>query len=385
MAGRRRHSANLETAVASLRPTPPSTARTISDITNGGVHGLNDAFQKQLTKAVAEKTAEVTRLSAKTIELMSKLKDRDEEGQRMEVALEAAKRERAKLQWQLQGQKEGGSRGPSRGPSRPASPPAAVPKNSASAGLLPVSPQVREKVLRTALQDADIETKRANQELAKAKLSRDRTPPLPPPVANTGAQVAAGTVAKLQAELLEAAEERRASRAQSHSVRERCRELEAQLAERASQLAAAERARQLLVEQMAAAAASGAEARSAGADARSARTAQNAAEARGLDLERRLAIAQAKLELQEKQLAQLKLDLSEAGARGGREEQLERQLAAAQAELQAPRPHHARTTPAPRPHHARTTCHACHAPHTPYAPSTHPLLLPITPYPPYAP
>ena len=282
MAGRRRHSANLETVVASIRPTPPTTARTISDITNGGVHGLNDAFQKQLSKAVAEKTAEVTRLSAKTAELMSKLKERDEEGQRMEVALEAAKRERAKLQWQLQGQKEGGSRGPSRAPS----PPPAAPRNSASAGLLPVSPAIREKVLHRALQDADIETKRANQELAKAKLSRDRTPPIPPPAPNPAAQVAAGTVAKLQAELLEAAEERRASRAQGHSLRERCRELEAQLAERASQLAQAERARQQLAEQMAAAAASGAEARSAGAEARSARTAQNAAEARSLYLVR---------------------------------------------------------------------------------------------------
>ena len=369
--------------MASIRPTPPTTARTISDITNGGVHGLNDAFQKQLSKAVAEKTAEVTRLSAKTAELLSKLKLRDEEGQRMEVALEAAKRERAKLQWQLQGQKEGGSRGPSRAPS----PPPAIPRNSASAGLLPVSPQIREKVLHRALQDADIETKRANQELAKAKLGRDRTPPIPPPAPNPAAQVAAGTVAKLQAELLEAAEERRASRAQGHSLRERCRELEAQLAERASQLAQAERARQQLAEQMAAAAASGAEARSAGAEARSARTAQNAAEARSLDLERRLTLT---LSL----TLSLTLTLSRRAAstwRGGwrsrrRSSSCRRSSSRNSSSIWArrargagarsssgaswlrPRPscrHLARTSPAPRPHLACDVCHTCLAPRTP--------------------
>ena len=287
----RRHSTITEPA--SLRPTPPASAR-LSDISNTS----GDAFQK-LNKAVADKSAEVSRLSAKTLELMGALAARDEEGRRMEVALEAARRERANLQQQLAAHKESG-----RATAPAASAPTGVgnaPKRSASASStsVPASPQrnsVVVKVLRAALQDADAATALRSEELAAARAMLGRDKPASAPVMNTGGvPPAAGTVSRLQAELLEAAEERRAARAQQHSLRERCRELEAQLAERASQLTQAGRARQQLADQLAAASASGEESRRSGAEARTALKAQNVAEARALDLERRLALAQVRI------------------------------------------------------------------------------------------
>ena len=115
MAGRtRRHAANTIGDLNSLRPTPPASARgsaagSLLDITNG-TGGAQDLLQKQVAREVAEKSAEISRLSAKTLDLMSKLQARDEEARRMEVALEAAKRERASLQLQL-AQKQDAGRG----------------------------------------------------------------------------------------------------------------------------------------------------------------------------------------------------------------------------------------------------------------------------------
>ena len=214
MATRRRHSAlgvGTVGAIATLKPRPPSSPREglLGDITNGAAGLLSG-------KAGGGPEAEVARLSSRIMELMQQLHARDAEQKRLESALEVARKEAANAKALI-------ASGAPAAASRPQSPQQQLPASSSRArmpaprpgtGSSPARKDVMFRILSAALKEADLMTAQKAEELVAARAMLAHRSRGPSPAGASDAGPAPGVVAKLQAELAEAAEERRNLRAQ---------------------------------------------------------------------------------------------------------------------------------------------------------------------------
>ena len=212
-ANRRRASAlGLGTvgAIAAIKPRPPSSPRSnslLGDITNGAAGLLSGQ------KGGAD-NAEVARLSAKIMDLMNQLHVRDAEHAKLESALEVARKEAANAKALMQS-------GAPAAASRPQSPQmvasssrARVPAPRPATSSSPLRKDITMKILSAALREADAMTASKTEELAAARAMIAHRSRGPSPGIAGGDAPAPGVVAKLQAELAEAAEERRNLREQ---------------------------------------------------------------------------------------------------------------------------------------------------------------------------
>ena len=360
-------------AISAMKPRPPSSPRSglLGDITNGATGLLAG-------KAGAEH--EVARLSSKVMDLMSQVQAREAEKKQLQQELEVARKEAANAKAML---------------NVPACAPAAEPAMQSSSsraripaprpvsGNSPARKEVMVRVLSTALKEADAMTALKSEELAAARAMLAHRSRGPSPSLGGAAPdaPAPGVVAKLQADLAEAAEERRNLRQQlmvrarhdppfwlrtfcmqhvlfatcwrhptalsggprppRHSrplppflprptlcadslacwtcrhvqaLRERLKESQGQLTERSTQLSDSERARDILAQQAGSASSSADDHRKLVGELRAAQSTANHAEARALELERKLDVSSAKAsELQ----AQLTARLNELKAAQG--------------------------------------------------------------------
>mmetsp|Transcript_27943 Transcript_27943/g.69407 ORF Transcript_27943/g.69407 Transcript_27943/m.69407 type:complete len:768 (+) Transcript_27943:176-2479(+) len=304
-ASRRESSRNLLSTLdklSSLKPKPPDTPRgsLLLDITNGG----NDA--------------EVARLSGQALDLMTKLQQRDHEVQRLENFVATQQKEVASLAAQvshLQRERTQPTSAPPSSGAASARAMPAVPGAKPASHKMPPSPSklqqaVLLKTMTKALKEADTLTALRVEELGAARAMLQH-------LKSKGGQstsdvLAPGVVARLQADLSEAAEERRTLRQQLQSQREWGKELQSQLAERASQLADTERARQALESRFRSNSIGAEESKKLLGDLRAAQTAVNNSDARNEDLERRLQMAQARAHELGQQLAQVRKELQAA-------------------------------------------------------------------------
>ena len=156
--------------------------------------------------SAAEKSAEVSRLSAKTLELMAAVQAGNDQRKRLEAKLDVATKEKANLANQLaNAQRERGS--------RPATPKAAAAPRRPSASRAPApSPTTTTsvKILQAALEEADAVTALRVEELhaTRAMLQHredNKLPRVGRPAASSAPPASPGKVARLQAELMEAA------------------------------------------------------------------------------------------------------------------------------------------------------------------------------------
>ena len=242
----RRNTVSIGTvgAMAAMKPRPPSPRHNslLGDLTNQAT-GL-------LSGKGAGAEHEVARLSSKIMDLMAQLHQRDAEKAQLESALDAARKEAANARSLLN------AGAPAAAPAAEAPMPAAPARNRTSAPRpksgagSPMRKDVMLKVLSAALREADQTTAMKTEELAAARamlVHRSRGPS--PSVSEGSSAPAPGVVAKLQAELAEAAEERRNLREQLKALRERLKDSQGQLTERSNQLSDLERERERLQQQ----------------------------------------------------------------------------------------------------------------------------------------
>ena len=206
----RRHSVGLGTvgAIAALKPRPPSSPRnSLTDLTNGATGLLSG-------RAGAGAEQEVARLSTKVMELMSQVQARDGEIQQLQQGLEAARREAANAKDRL-------ALAPAAAPAAAwaaaasATRARAAPPRPGTGGGSPHRKDVMVRVLSAALREADAATAFKQEELAGARaMLAHRASRGPSPNVGGPEAPAPGVVARLQAELAEAAEERRSLRQQ---------------------------------------------------------------------------------------------------------------------------------------------------------------------------
>jgi hypothetical protein len=200
-------------AIATLKPRPPSSPRSsladITTVTNGAAGLLAG-------KGGPGSDVEVARLSQKIMDLMQQLNARDAEHRRLEKELEAARKEVANVKALV-------ASGAPVAASRPQSPQLASSASSSRARMpaprptTSTSPKRADamlKILTAALHEADVMTANKAEELAAARAMLHHRSHGPSPAMAGGDTPAVGVVAKLQAELAEAAEERRNLRAQ---------------------------------------------------------------------------------------------------------------------------------------------------------------------------
>ena len=193
-------------AIATLstanKPRPPSSPRSsCADITNG----MGGAEGK-----------EVARLSAKILDLMSQLQARDAQRHHLEAALELARREAANAKALI------ASGAPAAAPAEERAA-ASAPGGSSSRARMPAprpatgnSParNVQLRILAAALREADQTAAQQQEELAAARAMVAHRSRGPSPGLSGADAPAPGIVARLQADLAEAAEERRSLRQQ---------------------------------------------------------------------------------------------------------------------------------------------------------------------------
>jgi len=229
MAARRRAgtvSVGTVGAIAALKPRPPSSPRSsLCDVTNGAAGLLSGKA------GGSSADGELARLSDKILNLMSQLHARDDQVRKLEKSLEVAQKEAANAKALL-------NTATSRGATPPASAndPSArsrVPAPRPATGNSPARKDVQLRVLSAALREADLATAMKAEELAAARAMLAHRPPGGAGSSSDGAP-APGVVARLQAELAEAAEERRSLRQQLQALRDRLKEVQNQLAERAA-------------------------------------------------------------------------------------------------------------------------------------------------------
>ena len=199
-------------AIATLKPRPPSSPRSsLADIGNtNGAAGLLSG------KGGVE--AEVGRLSSKIMDLMQQLQAKEGECKRLETNLEVARKEAANAKALI-------ASGAPAAASRPQSPTLAssastsstrarMPATRPTTGSSPARKDAMVNILSAALREADQMTALKAEELAAARAMIAHRSRGPSPQVAGGDAPAPGVVAKLQAELAEAAEERRNLRAQ---------------------------------------------------------------------------------------------------------------------------------------------------------------------------
>jgi uncharacterized coiled-coil protein SlyX len=322
--------ATVATVATSMKPRPPSSPRSslLGDITNGAAGLLSG------NKPGAEH--EVARLSSKIMDLMSQLQQRDAEKVQLEQALEAARREAANLRALAS------AGAPAAAPAAEA--PAAASSSTSRArapaprpgtgGNSPLRKDVMVRVLSAALREADATTALKAEELAAARAMLHHRSRGPSPAGAAGAAdaPAPGVVARLNAELAEAAEERRNLRQQLQALRERLKDCQGQLSSKTSQLDSSERAREQLSSQASAPSVPNEEHRALLAELRTAQGTANNAEAKALGLERKLDVALAKQSELQAQLAAKLNELKQAQSRAAESDEtpdLRRRLQAA--------------------------------------------------------
>jgi hypothetical protein len=206
----RRKSAGLSMAtvgaIAALKPRPPSSPRSsyLGDITNGAAGLLSGAKG-------AGTDVEVARLSSKILDLMSQLNARDENVRRLEGSLEIARREAANATALAATARAPAAAEPLAAEPSSARARVAAPRGGGSSAS--PSKNVMVRILSEALREADQATATKGEELqaARAMLAHRSRGPSPGAPSDVPAP---GVVAKLQAELAEAAEERRTLRQQ---------------------------------------------------------------------------------------------------------------------------------------------------------------------------
>ena len=193
-------------ALNKLQPRPPSSPRSglLGDITNGAAGLLAG-------KAGAEN--EVARLSQKVMDLMSQVHAREANIKQLQHDLDLARKEAANAKALLNVP----ACAPAAEPPMPSSSSRArMPAPRPASSNSPARKDVMVRVLSTALREADAMTAQKSEELAAARAMlahRSRGPS--PAMGGGGAEAPApGVVAKLQADLAEAAEERRSLRQQ---------------------------------------------------------------------------------------------------------------------------------------------------------------------------
>ena len=194
--------------IASLKPRPPSSPRSsLTDVTNGAA-GL-------LSGKGGSSDGEVARLSDKILSLMSQIHARDEQVRKLEESLALARREAGNAKNLL------ATGGKITTPASDASlddatarARVAAPRPTTGTSRSP-GKDVQLRVLSGALREADMLTAMKSEELAAARSMLVHRPQGGGGSSSSSADgPAPGVVARLQAELAEAAEERRSLRQQ---------------------------------------------------------------------------------------------------------------------------------------------------------------------------